>query len=132
MTIMMIAMAVMLASSAPPATTPILPGTWANPSKSVHVAFKRCGQAMCGTIVWANAKAKADAARGGTKTLIGAVLFEKFRGDGKARWRGAVFIADIGQRVSGTITQENPKTIIGEGCLIAGLGCKSQRWSRIK
>ncbi len=126
---MIMAIAAML--SAPAATT-ILPGTWANPSKSVHVAFKPCGKAMCGTIIWANDKAKADAKRGGTSKLIGAVLFEDFAADGKARWRGAVFIPDIGQRVSGTITQENPRTIIGEGCLIAGLGCKSQRWSRIK
>ncbi|OYW21888.1 MAG: hypothetical protein B7Z43_09035 [Sphingomonas sp. 12-62-6] len=130
MTTFVMAIAALLAAPAP--AQAILPGTWANPSKSVHVAFKRCGPAMCGTIVWANAKAKADAARGGTNKLIGAVLFEKFVADGAARWRGAVFIPDIGQRVSGTITQENAKTIIGEGCLIAGLGCKSQRWSRIK
>ena len=44
------------AASAPPA------GVWANPHNSVHVAFKRCGRAMCGTVVWANAKAQADAA----------------------------------------------------------------------
>ncbi len=130
MTTFILAIAAMLAAPAP--ATTILPGTWANPSKSVHVAFKRCGQAMCGTIVWANAKAQADARRGGTNKLIGAVLFEKFVAETPKRWRGAVFIPDIGQRVSGTITQENAKTIIGEGCLIAGLGCKSQRWSRIK
>lgn len=130
MTTFFMAIAALLAAPAP--ATTILPGTWANPSKSVHVAFKRCGRAMCGTIVWANAKAQADARRGGTDRLIGAVLFEGFVPEGNARWRGAVFIPDIGQRVSGTITQENARTIIGEGCLIAGLGCKSQRWSRIK
>ena len=130
MTTFFMAIAALLAAPAP--ATTILPGTWANPSKSVHVAFKRCGQAMCGTIVWANAKAQADARRGGTDKLIGAVLFEGFVPESGARWRGAVFIPDIGQRVSGTITQENARTIIGEGCLIAGLGCKSQRWSRIK
>lgn len=93
-------MAIAAMVSAPAATT-ILPGTWANPSKSVHVAFKPCGKAMCGTIIWANDKAKADAKRGGTSKLIGAVLFEDFVADGKARWRGAVFIPDIGQRVLG-------------------------------
>lgn len=132
MIMLSMAIAALLAGPAAASQTPILPGTWANPSKSVHVAFKRCGPAMCGTIVWANAKAKADAARGGTNKLIGAVLFEKFVADGTARWRGAVFIPDIGQRVSGTIRQQNAKTIIGEGCLIAGLGCKAQSWTRIK
>ena len=45
-----------------------------NPSNSVHVRIHPCGKSRCGTVVWANAKAKADSARGGTTNLVGTEL----------------------------------------------------------
>jgi uncharacterized protein (DUF2147 family) len=114
------------AEAAPP------PGIWANPSNSVHVAFKPCGPAMCGTVIWASPKAQEDAARGGTDQLVGSMLFEDFEEDGPGRWTGQVFIPDIGQSLSGTITQVDARTLVGEGCVLAGFGCKSQTWKRIK
>jgi len=59
-------------------------GVWKNPSGSVHVRAEPCGDKMCGTVVWANDKAIADARRGGTDNLIGLQLF---RGFGKSRVR---------------------------------------------
>jgi uncharacterized protein (DUF2147 family) len=108
------------------------PGIWANPQRSVHVAFKRCGDAMCGKVVWASAKAIADAERGGADRLVGEELFRDFYEDEPGRWSGEVYIPDIGQSVTGTITQVNPRTLVGEGCVIAGFGCKQQEWRRIK
>ena len=52
---------------------------WRNPSNSVHVRVYQCGKSRCGTVVWANAKAKADSARGGTANLVGTQLFREFR-----------------------------------------------------
>ena len=43
------------ANAAPPK------GVWTNPKKSVRVAFRNCGRAMCGKVVWASPKAQADA-----------------------------------------------------------------------
>lgn len=108
------------------------PGIWANPSNSVHVAFKRCGDSVCGTVVWANAKAIADAERGGTDRLVGEELFRDFQEDEPGRWSGEVYIPDVGQTVQGTITQVDARTLLGEGCLFAGFGCKQQEWKRIK
>ena len=52
---------------------------WRNPSNSVHVRVYQCGKSRCGTVVWANAKDKADSARGGTANLVGTQLFREFR-----------------------------------------------------
>jgi uncharacterized protein (DUF2147 family) len=117
------------ASAASAATPP--PGTWANPANSVHVAFKKCGKAICGTVVWANAKAQADAARGGTDRLVGQQLFRDFVETGKGKWDGQVLVPDIGQAVTGTITLVDARTLVGEGCVMKGFGCKSQTWKRI-
>ena len=110
------------------------PGTWQNPKGNVRVQFRDCGAggAICGRIVWASADAQArtDAAGGGR--LLGRDLFQRFVPDGPNRWAGSVLIPDIGQSVEGTITRTGPKTLVGEGCLFAGFGCKQQVWVRIK
>ena len=113
-------------SAAPPS------GIWTNPRHSVHVVFQRCGHALCGKVVWASAQADADAARGGGGPLVGTMLFRDFVEDAPGSWSGSVLIPDIGQTVSGTITQVDANTLRGEGCLIAGFGCKSQTWTRVR
>jgi len=112
-------------------------GTWANPSNTVQVRFAPCGrgrdaQLMCGTVTWASEQAKADAERGGSPRLVGTQLFTDFEEEEPGRWAGTVFIPDIGREVEGTITQIDARTLIGEGCLLGRLGCREQRWRRVK
>ncbi|MBB5687444.1 DUF2147 domain-containing protein [Sphingobium boeckii] len=107
-------------------------GVWRNKKNNVHVQAHRCGKSVCGTIIWASDKAKADARAAGTPNLIGRQLFEDFRKDEKGVWHGRVFVPDIGKTFSGTIRAMNNDMIKGTGCLFAGLFCKSQIWTRVK
>lgn len=128
-----LAAAVTTLGSAAPAFAQAAPaGIWANPARSVHVAFSRCDGAICGRVVWASRQAQADAERGSDEPLVGSLLFDHFEPEERGRWSGEVLVPDIGQRVSGTITLVNARTMVGEGCLFAGFGCKSQTWTRIK
>ncbi len=86
---------------------------------------------MCGTVIWANDKAKADAKRGGTETLVGLQLFRDFHRESEGHWRGKVFVPDIGKTFSGTVVFLDENTIVGSGCLFGRIGCKSQTWTRI-
>ena len=101
-----------------------------NPSNSVHVRIHPCGKGRCGTVVWANDKAKADSARGGTRNLVGTELFKEFREISPKVWKGKVFVPDLNKVFSGTGTIKDQNTIVARGCLIAGMGCKSQTWTR--
>jgi uncharacterized protein (DUF2147 family) len=103
-----------------------------NPSNSVHVRIHPCGKGRCGTVVWANDKAKADSARGGTRNLIGTELFKEFREISPKVWKGKVFVPDLNKVFSGTGTIKDQNTIVARGCLIAGIGCKSQTWTRVR
>ncbi|MCD2323555.1 DUF2147 domain-containing protein [Sphingomonas sp. IC-56] len=114
------------------ATSTDLAGTtWRNPSNSVHVRFAPCGALLCGTVVWASDKAIADAARGTKAPLVGTRIFRDFESAGPQVWRGRVHVPDIGQTFSGRITVRGDE-LSGRGCLIAGLVCKSQTWSRLR
>lgn len=87
---------------------------------------------MCGVVVWASEKAKADARKGGTDPLIGSRLFQDFVLEKPGVWRGKVFVPDIGKTFSGTISMIDDDTMLGRGCLVGRIGCRSQQWTRLK
>ena len=129
----LIAIAAMTVAALPSAALAKAPaGVWANPKNNVHVTFRDCGRAMCGRVVWASASAQAKAAEGSGARLLGSDLFRNFIPQGPRTWAGSVLIPDIGQTVTGTIEQVDAKTLVGEGCLVAGFGCQQQVWKRIK
>ncbi|MEM1196705.1 MAG: DUF2147 domain-containing protein [Pseudomonadota bacterium] len=107
-------------------------GTWTNKSRSVQVQVTPCGEDVrCGTVVWANEKAKADAAKGGTEELVGTQMLRKFREGKKGAWKGKAFVADIGKEFSGTIRPLDYNTMEVKGCIAGGLICKKQIWTRV-
>jgi|SRR5882757_7081524 len=125
--------ATILASASGAQTPPVdrSVGIWRNPQNSVHVRSDHCGAGMCGTVVWANDKAKADDRRGGTADLVGLQLFRNFTRDKRGNWRGKVYVPDINKTFSGSVTVIDENTLTGTGCLIGRVGCKSQTWTRI-
>lgn len=106
-------------------------GIWTNPQRSVRVKVHPCAPAMCGTVVWANDKAQADARKGGTEQLVGAQLFSGFVRENETTWRGKVFVPDLRKTFSGTITTVDERTMRATGCLLGRVGCKSQVWTRM-
>lgn len=113
------------------AAPPDWSGTWTNAKGSVRIKAARCGAGMCGRVVWANAEAQEKAAAGGTERLVGTELFRDFRRDADGLWYGEVYVPDLAQSVSGTIEQQGPNRLVGNGCLFAGFGCKTQVWTRV-
>lgn len=104
---------------------------WRNPQNSVHVRVHPCGQSMCGTVIWANDKAKADSARGGTPQLVGTQLFRDFHLTSPSRWTGKIFVPDMNRVFTGTGTLMDANTLVARGCLAKNFGCKSQTWTRV-
>ncbi len=117
--------------AAPAAAAPRVTGTWQNPAHSVVVAMAPCGSRLCGTIVWASDKAKDDAANGGTERLVGTQLFRGLVADGPGRWSGTVFVPDLGRTVDGSLAQVDADALDVSGCVIPGLVCQTQTWTRI-
>ena len=103
-----------------------------NPSNSVHVRIHPCGKSRCGTVVWANDKAKADSARGGTRNLVGTELFREFREVSPKVWKGKVFVPDLNKVFTGTGTVKDQNIVVARGCLFGSIGCKSQTWTRVR
>ena len=119
-------------AAAPGGDTLLAASEWRNPRNTVHISIRPCGggDKMCGVVIWATDKAKADAKRGGTDNLVGLSLFREFRRTGPGEYKGRVFVPDLNRTFSGQMRIAGD-SIIGKGCLIGGLFCKQQVWTRI-
>ncbi len=128
-----IALAALLAAAVGPAAAagPATPlDVWVNPTRLVEVRIGRCGDSLCGDMVGATAGAVADARKAGTATLIGTrVVFDyepaKFVG-----WQGTVFVPDMNGRYGSRMTQPSADTLTVSGCLMSGVPCQRQTWTR--
>jgi uncharacterized protein (DUF2147 family) len=106
-------------------------GVWRNPRNSVHVRIQPCGRNICGTVVWASARAQQKARDAGTPNLIGAQLFRQFQAERGSSWGGRVFVPDLARTVSGTLQVRGPNAVVASGCLLGRMMCRSQTWTRV-
>lgn len=107
-------------------------GRWKNPFNSVHMEVSPCGELVCGKVVYANDKAKADAAKGGNPDFIGVNLLEDFQPTGPGSWSGKVFVPDLNHHFHGELTLEPDDALLVKGCLATHVGCKHQVWTRVQ
>jgi len=105
-------------------------GRWKNPKNSVHVDIRPCGESACGYVVWASDKAKEDALRGSGRELVGMQLLRDFKPTDKG-WRGKVFVPDLNRTFSGAARLLDHQHMEAKGCLLAGVICKEQVWTRL-
>ena len=132
---MLFAMALMALAVPAGATSAPVPrpdGLWLNPHNSVAVRAGPCGANLCGWIVWANQEAQADAKEEGAVTLVGTELLRNYHLDGGSTWIGTVFVPDMGRSFASKIDLIGADRIKVSGCILGGLICKSQVWTRIE
>jgi uncharacterized protein (DUF2147 family) len=108
-----------------------LEGRWLNPKGSVTVRIGPCGDGYCGTVIDASAKARATARRGGTPDLVGTQVMRDFKPSGGGTYKGHAFDPKRNIRAPATIRMIGSGTLVVRGCLISGIICKEQRWTRV-
>jgi uncharacterized protein (DUF2147 family) len=105
-------------------------GVWINPHNTVAVRAARCGERLCGWIVWLDAQAAKDARNGGVLHPLGTEVLRDYRPAGDGRWRGSVFVLDMGRSFSSSLEPAGPSRLKVSGCLVGGFLCRSQIWHR--
>ena len=106
---------------------PEVDGLWKNPSGSVVIAVGPCGHHLCGTVKWANAKAKHDSKKG-TPHLVGTPLLTGLKSTGHHNWSGKIFVPDMNIHASAKVHLMNHEHLKVSGCKL--MICKSQTWTR--
>lgn len=124
------ALASLAAPSAAQSPFGSLSGVWRNMRDTVHLRVAPCGDAICGTVIWAAEQPKADTKNKTGRDLIGMQLFRDFTAAGTDAWKGKIYIPDMDSTASGTITLTDPNSITVSGCVFLGIVCKTQHWKR--
>ena len=117
--------------AAAPASAQALEGQWTNYKKNVVVQVERCGTAYCGRVVQASAKAKEKARKGGTPNLIGTQILTGLTPVGEGKFRGKAFVPKRNIHATATVRQVSDDVMQVQGCVLGGLLCDSERWTRV-
>lgn len=113
-------------------------GTWLTEGGESRVRFGRCGptqpQLPCGTIVWAKEESKDDnnpdpSLRG--RSIVGIPLITNIQPDPEGGWTAALYNPENGKTYTGKIRLKNTNLLEVSGCVLGGLICGSQTWSKV-
>lgn len=105
-------------------------GVWRNAKNSVHVEVKPCGDNACGYVVWATPKAQLKVREAAGQELIGLQIFRDLSPTPNGAWQGKVFVPDLNRTFSGKAEALDTTRLKAKGCLLPGVVCKSQIWTR--
>lgn len=107
-------------------------GVWRNPKDNVRVEIRPCGAAACGTVIWATPKTLAKAREAGTPNLIGVQVLKNLELDERRGvWRGKVFVPEMNRNFTGIAEPVDSGRLLAKGCVLGGLLCKSQVWTKV-
>ena len=116
---------------AAPASAQALEGQWTNYKKNVVVQVERCGPAYCGRVIQASDRAKEKARKGGTPNLVGTQILTGLKPVGEGQFRGRAFVPKRNIHATATVKQISDTVMQVQGCVLGGLLCDSERWTRI-
>jgi uncharacterized protein (DUF2147 family) len=116
-------------------------GNWLTGDKKGKVKIVNCGGAICGSLVWLQEpndpethqpktdKNNADAGKQG-RPLLGIPIVLSMKPSGGDAWEGQVYNAEDGKTYSGSFIMTGANSAQLKGCVMGGLICKSQIWTR--
>lgn len=109
-------------------------GTWKTKTGR-HVQLYMCGAKLCGKITKAKAGEKdinnPDPARK-NRSLIGVHILSGANPSSATAWKGTLYNTRDGKNYTGYITVKSSSSLSLSGCVLGGLICNSENWSRIK
>jgi uncharacterized protein (DUF2147 family) len=122
---------------AEPAASPH--GLWLTEAGDAKVHVNKCGEALCGTIVWL--KDPIDRTTGkpqiddknpdptlAKRPIIGLNLFHNMKAQGD-HWSGRIYNADDGKTYASDVSLIDTNTLKVSGCVL--FICGSERWTKI-
>jgi uncharacterized protein (DUF2147 family) len=117
-----------------------LKGKWLTDEGKGHVLFESCGPKMCGKIVWLKepndekGKPHVDALNENkslrSRLIMGLKLTE-LESDGNGGWKGVIYNPEDGKSYKAKAAIQKNDTLLVKGCIMGGLLCDDQTWTRV-
>ncbi len=124
-----------LATASAPSLAGDAQGDWLRPNGASKIRISPCGGALCGKLIWLREPRKDDrnpdtAQR--SRPLVGVQIVQAMKPTGKDnQWKGKVYNAEDGKTYTGFIELTTTDRLKLQGCVMGGLICKGETWSRV-
>jgi len=106
-------------------------GTWLTQSGDTRVRIAKCGAALCGIIVSSTYQKDTNNAdpKLRERSMVGVQMISDIRpaGDG---FSGQLYNPQDGKTYTGKLKVMSPTTLQLSGCVLGGLICRSQTWTK--
>jgi len=128
-------LAVALAASIPAHADPTagIAGRWRDSDGESEIAIGRCGAALCGRIVWLK-EPRTDRfnpdARLRERSLLGLQVLSGFAPDASGTLTGNGYNPADGKTYRTTLALSGPQALVVRGCVLGGLICDDDTWTR--
>lgn len=110
-------------------------GTWLTQSGETRVKIAPCGAASCGTVVWRKAPGtdtkNPDPAKR-SRPIVGVQMFSGVKKTGDNEWTGQLYNFEDGKTYTGKLSMQGSDSMKLSGCVLGGLVCRSQVWTRVQ
>jgi uncharacterized protein (DUF2147 family) len=112
-------------------------GEWLIEDGEARVRIAFCGAELCGTVAWIREGAASldvnnpDPAKR-SRPLLGSAVLLGLKPTGQGQWTGSLYDAQDGRTYIGKLTVIDERHIKVSGCVLGGLICQSQTWTRTK
>ncbi len=124
----------LLAVTSAPSFAADAKGDWARPNGFSKIRISSCGSTLCGKLIWLKSPQK-DTQNPDTskrnRSLVGVQIIKSMKPTGKdGQWKGKVYNAEDGKTYVGFIKLTSANKLKLEGCVMGGLICKGETWTR--
>jgi uncharacterized protein (DUF2147 family) len=112
-------------------------GEWLIEDGGARVRIAPCGADLCGNVAWIKEGAPTvdvnnpDPAKR-SRPLLGSAVLLGLKPNGAGGWTGSLYDAEDGRTYVGKLTIVDERHIKVAGCVLGGLFCESQTWTRMK
>ena len=112
-----------LIAASPSVAAQDITGIWNRGDGNARVSVTRCGQAFCATNIWIRDPSSGE--------KVGHVLVMNVKPENNAMLTGTAYDPQRKLNLS-TSVSVNGDQMTTQGCVLAGLICKSMSWTRVK
>src|SRR5580700_6631931 len=112
-------------------------GEWLIEDGDARVRIAHCGADLCGSVAWIKEGSPTvdvnnpDPAKR-SRSLIGSEVLLGLKPSGTGEWTGSLYDAENGRTYVGKLTIVDERHIKVAGCVLGGLICETQTWTRTK
>jgi uncharacterized protein (DUF2147 family) len=114
--------ALLLVTGATAAQAADATGSWVRPSTGTIIKTYNCGDKLCAKITGVKDKAK--------QGTVGTVIVSGADKTGDGTWKGDLLNTEDGQTYNGMITLSGGGLTL-KGCVLGGIVCKGETWTRV-